>query len=280
MKRCYNVLSVLALIAVLFLQPASAAQAQPARDQGTPPAEGQQAVEPVSRTDRIIVKYKEGTEVTTGDEQARAQAAADLSARIGVMLNYVRSMDDNAEVLYLGDRLPLNEVQAISDQLMTLPEVEYAEPDQIFKAALVPNDPRYGEQWHYSGLYGINAPAAWNITTGLATTVVAVVDTGITNHPEFSGRTVPGYDFIGNSFDGGWTANDGNGRDNNPSDPGDWVTFAEAQADPNCPESNSSWHGTHVAGTIAANSNNGVFVQTFNELGNQADIEFHLVVTC
>ena len=115
------------------------------------------------------------------------------------------------------------EVQAIADRLSALPEVEYAEPDAIMVPMLTPNDPQYGNQWHYfapgAGHYGINAPAAWDITTGSPSIVVAVIDTGITNHVDLSGRTVPGYDFIADA----WTANDGNGRDNDPSDPGDWV---------------------------------------------------------
>jgi hypothetical protein len=84
--------------------------------------------------------------------------------------------------------------------------------------------------------------------------VVAVIDTGITNHTEFTGRTVPGYDFI-TSVAG---ANDGNSRDSDPSDPGDWVVVHECGT--GSPAKDSSWHGTHVAGTIAANSNDGVGV--------------------
>ncbi len=86
--------------------------------------------------------------------------------------------------------------------MSALPEVEYAEPDAIMQPTLTPNDPQYGNQWHYfapgAGHYGINAPAAWDITTGSSSIVVAVIDTGITNHADLAGRTVPGYDFITN----------------------------------------------------------------------------------
>jgi serine protease len=144
--------------------------------------------------------------------------------------------------------------------------VAYAEPDAIMMHTLTPNDPRYTDQWHYftptSSIFGINMPQAWDLTLGSSDVVVAVVDTGITNHVEFSGRTVPGYDFISDVQ----IANDGDGRDNNASDPGDWITSAESASGyfEGCPVGDSSWHGTHVAGTIAASSNNGVGVAGIN----------------
>ena len=116
-----------------------------------------------------------------------------------------------------------------------------------------PNDTLYSSQWNLSGPWGINAPAAWTITNGSADIVVAVIDTGITNHDDLDGaRILPGYDFISDMA----TANefpDDPGRDADPSDPGDY----NETATPNCPVSNSSWQGTHVAGTIGAASNNG-----------------------
>jgi serine protease len=262
MKRFYSLLSVTMLMAMLIIFPAQIASAQAVRARGGPlPAPAQQGNETLSRTNRIIVKFRDATDSLSSDEQARAAEA--LSARSGVALRYMRTMTDNAQVLELSERLPLEQVQALSQQLMTQPEVEYAEPDKIFHHTLTPNDPQYTNQWNYKGTWGINAPAAWNITRGLSTTVVAVVDTGITNHADLSGRTVPGYDFVSDVP----TANDGNGRDNNPSDPGDWITVAERDAAgpfSGCTVENSSWHGTHVAGTIGANSNNGVGVAGIN----------------
>src|SRR5262249_18704579 len=88
------------------------------------------------------------------------------------------------------------------------------------------------------------------------------------NHPDLAGRYVGGYDFITNAQ----VANDGqfttatNDRDPDPSDPGDWITAAESASDffAGCPIANSSWHGTHVAGTIGAASGNGTGVAGIN----------------
>ncbi|MBU6316567.1 MAG: fibronectin type III domain-containing protein, partial [Acidobacteria bacterium] len=102
-----------------------------------------------------------------------------------------------------------------------------------------------GSMWGLNGTYGIDAPSAWAVTRGSPSTVVAVLDTGSTVHPDLDGTTVPGYDMIVDPA----VAADGNGRDADPSDAGDAYGG-----------SGSSWHGTHVAGTINAIVNNGIGV--------------------
>jgi subtilisin family serine protease len=213
-------------------------------------------------TNQIIIRYQETARASgwlTPDSFNQTQR---LSETVGMRLEYFREMSGDAHVLRLSDRLPIAQVQEISTKLMALPEVEYAEPDFIMLPTLTPNDPLYGQQWHYfapsAGNYGINAPAAWNITTGSPSIVVAVIDTGITNHADLSGRTVPGYDFITNTA----VSNDGDGRDADPSDPGDWVAAGACYS--GSPARNSSWHGTHVAGTIGAASNNSLGVTGIN----------------
>ena len=122
-------------------------------------------------------------------------------------------------------------------------EVAIAEPNYIRRILSVPNDPFYQYQWHYPQ---INLPQVWDITTG-ANTIVAVIDTGVAlSHPDLQGQLVAGYDFIRDPA----TAGDGDGIDPNPDDPGD-------QADG---KGGSSFHGTHVAGTVAAATNNGIGV--------------------
>ena len=209
-------------------------------------------------TDQIIIKYKYTQVVDpAGDKQMQR-----VSEKAGMKVNYHRPMSEDAHVLRLPARLPDVAIQATIKHIEELPEVEYAEPDVIMQHTLTPNDPLYSNQWHYfaptTGNYGINAPGGWDISTGSSSIFVAVVDTGITNHSEFSGRTVPGYDFISYLE----VANDGNGWDSDPSDPGDWV--AKNECYPGSPARNSSWHGTHTAGTIGAASNNSVGVTGIN----------------
>lgn len=118
-----------------------------------------------------------------------------------------------------------------------------AEVNLLRKPTAIPNDSFYNRQWHYEN---INLPTAWDTTTGSSNVIVAVVDTGVlTQHPDLTNQLVPGYDFISDAN----RANDGNGIDNNPNDPGD-----------NSFGGSSSFHGTHVAGTIAAQTDNNLGV--------------------
>ncbi len=107
-------------------------------------------------------------------------------------------------------------------------------------AEFKPADAYYSKQWWLWGANGANVSTAWSITTGSPNVVVAVLDTGITKHPDLDANVVAGYDFVSSAR----AAGDGNGWDADPSDPGD---AKGSQA--------SSWHGTHVAGLIAASSN-------------------------
>jgi len=94
-------------------------------------------------------------------------------------------------------------------------------------------------QWYLGADHGIAAARAWTATRGNSSVVVAVLDSGITTHQEFDGQLVDGYDFVSDPAKSG----DGDGRDVDPTDPGDGVGADQ-----------SSWHGTHVAGIIGAKS--------------------------
>ena len=226
-------------------------------------------------TDRIIIKINDtmrSSLLADGGPALRAgERVAGLSAAAGHDVAWLRAMSGGADVLRLPRALTGSEVEAVAAALAKLPGVEYAEPDRRMFPARVPNDPRFGEQWHLQAViasgqinYGIDAPAAWDITIGDAVTV-AVLDTGVLfAHADLRGKVLPGYDFISLDSAGVFrTANDGDGRDPGASDTGDWVTVVEA-TDLGCEASNSSWHGTHVAGTIAAATDNGVGVAGIN----------------
>jgi serine protease len=203
--------------------------------------------------------------------RAASLQAADLSplsSRAGVAVAHLRQMSGNAQVLRLPSSRSLDQIEAILAEIRKDPLVEYAVADQRRKPMLVPNDTRYVDQWHYKApatdLGAADLPAAWDLTTGSASLIVAVLDTGWLNHADLSGRSVAGYDFIADAP----TANDGGGRDSDPSDPGDWVTSAESNQVggdfEGCEVDTSSWHGTHVAGTIGAASNNASGVAGVN----------------
>lgn len=104
-------------------------------------------------------------------------------------------------------------------------------------------DPMFAEQWYLTSEYGINIEPAWNITKGNPSVVVAVLDSGITKHPDLDENVVDGYDFILSDTS---SRDFQPGRDADPTDPGDYLTSGTRD---------SSWHGTHVAGLIAASSN-------------------------
>ncbi|HET9864433.1 MAG TPA: S8 family peptidase [Steroidobacteraceae bacterium] len=213
-------------------------------------------------TDRIIVKYR--TQPGTPAAAAAQARGAEVSAsRFGVAMSRLRSTALGSQVLKIDRRLPIDEAERLAaDIAASDPNVEYAEPDRMMHRLLTPNDVRYNEQWHYfESTAGINAPAAWDKATGTGV-VVGIVDTGIRPHADLSGQILPGYDFISDTF----VSNDGNGRDSDPSDPGDWINAGECGGGQPTQFESSSWHGTHVAGTIAARTNNstGVAGVAFN----------------
>jgi subtilisin family serine protease len=134
--------------------------------------------------------------------------------------------------------------------------------------------------------FSIKAPLAWGTQKGTADVVVAVIDTGIALHPDLNANVVAGYDFISDVA----VANDGNGWDPDPADPGDWITAAEASAGEfeGCDVTDSSWHGTHVSGTVAAIQDNnlgvtgvapGAKVQSVRALGKCGGYTSDIVVS-
>ena len=211
-------------------------------------------------TQRLIVKFRDGPTATRQSLSASGRVAA-LAADSGVSMRTLRTMALGAHVVELGSAVPLREALAIARRLAASADVEYVEPDRRVRAKRVPNDPLFGQQQAYlgNGANAIAAVGAWDTTTGSGTTIVAVLDTGYRPHADLAGRILPGYDFISDIP----TANDGDGRDADASDPGDWVTQADINgpfAGQGCSVENSSWHGTNVASVILANSNNNNYI--------------------
>ncbi len=254
---------------------------------------------------QIIVKLRSpsASELVRPMSASRVQA---LSAMAGVGMKSVRAMAGDASLLVMDTALPLSQARVVAARLTQDSAIEYAEPDIMFKKVATPNDTRFNDfQWNlfapgstYTGALsgggtksapatgGANLPLAWDVTTGHSSAVIAIIDTGIVNHQDLngagiapfsetyvpSGRFLAGYDFISEGVGAGtlpanFVANDGDGRDPDASDPGDWVTIAEENlypslcddqdAPPQDPQ-NSSWHGSHMAGVAAATANNAM----------------------
>jgi serine protease len=220
-------------------------------------------------TDRIIVKWRTGTTIAANAGMPRVAAVQSVPALSGMRVMAVGQIAPRLELLRLEQALSVEDMRQALDRLSADPSVEYAVPDRRRKPHLVPSDSLFTDQWYLQAARpsAIRASTAWDTTIGSAGTVIAVLDTGVRfNHPDLgraeqAGKLLAGYDFIaGESATSFLVANDGNGRDADASDPGDWIDSADQQNPQfaGCDISDSSWHGTRVAGIIGAATNNGI----------------------
>lgn len=161
--------------------------------------------------DTILVKFKPSISSTKKASLLQSKKAKVLSENKKLGFHVIQVQDQS--------------VREALAEYSKMPEVQYAEPRTLYHATWTPNDPLYSSDQY--GPQKMQAPAAWDVTKGSSSVIAAVIDTGVqTDHPDLTGKTVGGYDFVDN--------------DNNAYD--------------------EQGHGTHVAGTIAATTNNGIGV--------------------
>ena len=200
-------------------------------------------------TDQLIIRFRDNASPVVVDK-----ALSRLRTEKSEKFAYAKTTPDKADVFRFEKRKKKADWDKLSTWLKQLPEVEYVEPDYILNrmavpAPVVPNDPYLNYQWSLlDAISGIHADQAWGYTAGRGS-VVAIVDTGVLPHVDLLPNLLAGYDMIADTV----TGNDGNGRDSDATDAGDYVLAGECGSTTTI---NSSWHGTHVAGTIAAAGNN------------------------
>jgi len=228
------------------------------------------AIEDATVSPRFIVKYRDGSaERTQPAARQRSLAAAaervrpQMGARIAnlkgsaaLRIDALRTTFNGRQVVRASQKLDRVQAEAMMRAIASDPNVESVSVDRLMHATAMPNDPMLAthQMWHYgTGAGGARVTTAWDAGATGAGVVVAVIDTGATHHADLEPNLLPGYDFItdpllsrrptADRVPGGW-------------DLGDYTTAGYCEAGSGA--SNSSWHGTHVSGTIAEVTNNAL----------------------
>ena len=234
---------------------------------------------PDQLSQRLIIKLRDNPLLATASAERQEEQV--ILEATGLRTNMLRRMDSDAAILDLPQAVTPEQAEAYVAQIEAYAVgrigahaermsqesiIEYVELDTWNCAERTPNDTYYnGSQGHLKapadgGAGAANLPQAWDITTGSDDIVVSVIDTGALDHGDLQSRYVggsaaaSGRDFISLYSGYSFMPVDGDGRDDDPTDPGDWTDGTYCRA------GNSSWHGSHVAGTIGAATDNGLHV--------------------
>ncbi len=211
-------------------------------------------------TNRIIVKFVNQTvspaSAASDNTDQETEHTTKIQGLTSRAVHYLHKTSTGAVVFELDEWVDDKELEKELEDMELEPEIEYVEPDRLLQPKFVPDDALYPQQWNYfETVGGMNLPAAWDQTSGVGV-VVAVIDTGVRPHADLNSNLLSGYDMISDPF----VANDGDGRDANAFDSGDSTLVGDCGTNRPPRARNSSWHGTHVSGTIAAITNNGIGV--------------------
>ena len=218
------------------------------------------AAAPAAPVERFIVRLR--TTPASAAYQPAPERVAALATRHGLAVAEARHIVSGMHLLRVTPR-PGESAEQTLVRLRADPTIEYAEIDARRRPLATPDDSLFGEQWYLQNAEpaAVNAVAAWDLTPGSTGLVIADLDTGVRfDHPDLRGtsanRLLPGYNMVSNVA----VSNDGGGRDSDASDPGDWVTAADAKTSQfsGCTVTNSSWHGTRIAGILGAITNDQV----------------------
>jgi serine protease len=213
---------------------------------------------------RFIVKMR--SNAAADAVHAAPERISALASRAGLALSEVRHIVSGIHLMRVQAQPGGESAAATLVRLRADPEVEYAEPDQRRQTHATPDDPLFSAQWYMQNTQAaaVDALGAWDLTTGSPGVVIAELDTGVRfDQPDLrnasANRLLPGYTMISAESNGTFlVANDGDGRDADASDPGDWISTSDTKTPlfAGCTVAHSSWHGTRVAGILGAITNN------------------------